>query len=244
MTALLHPLHQEIRDAIRARAVEQGARYFPGGLESRGSTKPCYLLRAAVGDQIARAWIYRHREITLSDCVCLFDSLAQGETFNEFASIGALLRRMPQMRRRQNPRSVAQWLGRSEGWAEVDGLCIQFGAQDLLSNWDRWRAQLVLLAKSKNIQQRRASLVLLTKPVRESDDPRLAELAFENVERLKAEKHILITKAVSWILRTLIQNHRQRVIAYLDANETTLPRIALRETRVKLKTGKKAGRLS
>jgi hypothetical protein len=32
------------------------------------------------------------------------------------------------------------------------------------------------------------------------------------------------------------------VAAYLDANETALPKIALRETKIKLKTGTKSGR--
>ncbi|MBI2314815.1 DNA alkylation repair protein [Candidatus Daviesbacteria bacterium] len=35
----------------------------------------------------------------------------------------------------------------------------------------------------------------------------MADLAFENIDKLKAEKDVLITKAISWVLRSLIKNH-------------------------------------
>ena len=82
-------------------------------------------------------------------------------------------------------------------------------------------------------------MVLLTKPVRESDDVRLADLAFSNIDKLKENREILVTKAISWLLRDLINNHRQRVEEYLKANQDTLPKIAIRETRMKLLTGRK-----
>jgi 3-methyladenine DNA glycosylase AlkD len=81
---------------------------------------------------------------------------------------------------------------------------------------------------------------LLTKPVRDSDDTRLADLAFANIDKLKQDREILVTKAISWLLRDLIKNHRQKVEKYLQKNEDTLPRIAVRETRTKLLTGRKA----
>ncbi|KKS65087.1 MAG: hypothetical protein UV33_C0013G0017, partial [Candidatus Daviesbacteria bacterium GW2011_GWA1_42_6] len=93
--------------------------------------------------------------------------------------------------------------------------------------------------KDPDIHKRRASLVLLTKPVSHSDDPRFSDLAFENLDKLKKEKDILITKAVSWLLRDLIKYHRDRVEDYLKANKAILPKIAVREVTNKLQTGKK-----
>lgn len=49
----------------------------------------------------------------------------------------------------------------------------------------------------------------------------------------------MITKAVSWLLRSMIRHYKQEVSDYVDANINTLPKIAVRETLVKLKTGKK-----
>ena len=81
--------------------------------------------------------------------------------------------------------------------------------------------------------------MILNKPVMQSDDKRLADLGFELVDDLRDEKDKLITKAVSWILRSLIKHHGDRVRVYLDRNEDLLPRIAVREARKKLETGRK-----
>ncbi len=95
------------------------------------------------------------------------------------------------------------------------------------------------LARDPNINKRRASLVLLTGPVRRSDDPRLLVAAFGNVQRLQAERAALISKAVSWLLRNLSIRHRDAVIRYLEENRAALPAIAVREVSTKLETGRK-----
>jgi 3-methyladenine DNA glycosylase AlkD len=64
-------------------------------------------------------------------------------------------------------------------------------------------------------------------------------MAFANMEKLKGEKGILITKAISWLLRTLIKHHRGEVEAYLGEQAATLPKVALRETWNKLRQGVK-----
>ncbi len=84
--------------------------------------------------------------------------------------------------------------------------------------------------------------MLLAAPTRTSDDARFRDLAFAVVERLKAERPILITKAVSWLLRSMALRHGPAVTAYLEANAASLPAIAVRETRTKLATGTKSGR--
>jgi 3-methyladenine DNA glycosylase AlkD len=78
--------------------------------------------------------------------------------------------------------------------------------------------------------------------VRYSDDPRFHHLAVETIDRLKPETPILITKAVSWLLRSMADRRPADVTRYLDANMATLPKIAIRETRTKLRTGTKSGR--
>jgi 3-methyladenine DNA glycosylase AlkD len=71
---------------------------------------------------------------------------------------------------------------------------------------------------------------------------RLAEEAFRRIEKLKSEKEIMITKAISWVLRSMIRHYRSEVSNYVDQNAATLPKIAVRETRVKLDTGIKTRR--
>ncbi|MBK7651308.1 MAG: DNA alkylation repair protein [Flammeovirgaceae bacterium] len=114
-------------------------------------------------------------------------------------------------------------------------------APRLLLNGNYGNPFLIKFSKSKNIQKRRASLVLLCVPLRKPDNEELAEVALQNIERLKGEKEILITKAISWVLRSMIKHYHKRVSTYLTENKTTLPAIAVRETMMKLKTGRKNG---
>jgi 3-methyladenine DNA glycosylase AlkD len=109
----------------------------------------------------------------------------------------------------------------------------------LLGDWTTWKKLIKSFVKDKNISKRRASLVLLTKSLRQSDDIKLSKLAFENIEKLKHEKEILITKAISWLLRSLVKFHSKQLSIYLKENRDTLPKIAYREAYCKLTTGRK-----
>jgi 3-methyladenine DNA glycosylase AlkD len=75
--------------------------------------------------------------------------------------------------------------------------------------------------------------------VSQSANEEFADLAFTLINRLKHEKDILITKAISWLLRAMIKNHKSKVAAYLQKNYDKLPKIAARETKRKLETGRK-----
>ena len=235
--------HQEILSEIKQQVARGNVPYAEQGDSYIGTTKPCYFIRTPVVRQIAKDWIKRHPELTPADYLDLLSSLSHGESDNEFSFIGMLLEYLPKLRKTLEPRHLDGWLDRAEGWAEVDSICqSSFTAEEMLASWKQWKSLLVSFSKSPNVHKRRASLVLLTRPVRGSADARLATLAFANVGRLKHEKDILITKAVSWLLRDLIRNHRQEVESYLRDNSDSLPKIALRETRNKLKSGRKSGK--
>ncbi len=103
--------------------------------------------------------------------------------------------------------------------------------------------EITAFASRGDVQKKRASLVLLTRAVRESNERQLADLAFANIQKLKSNRDILITKAISWLLRDLIKHHRIAVEDFVQNNRGTLPKIAIRETKTKLLTGKKTSRL-
>lgn len=233
--------HEELLAALQACAAAAGTRWE--GLERYlGTSKVAYPVKAAEKGQIVKAFLAAHPDLSLDDYVELIGSLCRGRSFDEFCLAGALLERKPRLRKQLDPALLAGWLDGVEGWAEADSLCqSHFTAAEVLARWDDWRPLLASLVADGNVHKRRASLVLLTRPVRDSADERLAEAAFANIDRLKGEKHILITKAVSWLLRQLIKHHHERVAAYLEANEASLPRVAVRETRNKLRTGRKSG---
>ena len=139
---------------------------------------------------------------------------------------------------------IPKWIRKIDGWAEIDSLCYgNFTASEILKDWGSWKNLLKDLARNETLKFKRSSLVFLIKPVRENSDKRLAKLALENVSRVKGEESILVTKAVSWILRALITNHRSELEKYLKEHEEVLPVIAVREVKNKLQTGKKVGRM-
>ena len=238
--ALVH--HQEILHDLVELAQSEHAPYREGD-PYVGTTKPCYLIKTTVFRPMVKDWLLRHPELTPVEYRRLLASLSRGTTSNEFWLIGELLQLAPRWRATCDPRQIASWLDHAQGWAEVDSVCqSKFTAQDMLSDWKTWKSVLIVLAKSKNVHQRRAGLVLLTGPVKDSADARLAGLAFATIGRLRHEKDILITKAISWLLRNLIKHHRQEVETYLTEHAGSLPPVAVRETQNKLRTGVKSGR--
>ncbi len=136
--------------------------------------------------------------------------------------------------------TLDHWLGQLVGWAEIDAFCYNtFTADELLANLKNWKQFICSLAHDTNINKRRAALVLLTHPCAKSTDERLHALAFKLVLQLAPEKDILITKAISWLLRSQIDTNKSAVADYLAKCEAVLPKIAVRETKRKLVTGKK-----
>ena len=98
------------------------------------------------------------------------------------------------------------------------------------------------LSNSDNANKRRASLVLLTGPVRQSTNERVVQLAITVVDQARTDRNPLVTKAVSWLLRALTVNHPEMVAEYLDRHFSDLAPLVLRETRTKLRTGTKSGK--
>ncbi len=176
----------------------------------------------------------------------LLNSLYQnGTTYTEMAVAGVILGLSKSLLKNFKPNYLDLWLNYTHGWAENDVLCqSNFTSEIFLSNWSEWKNILKQFNQSSNINKRRASLVLLTKSLRQSDDKRLSELAFENIENLKSEKEILITKAVSWLLRSLVKFHKDEVAKYLKENKENLPKIAYREALAKVETGRKNRKIS
>jgi len=240
----MHPEHAKLLAALRA-AAPPGPRGGIGNDSYGGSGRPFFGITAPVRRDIARRWAAERRSAPPTEVLAVVESLSEGETHEERTQGAFLLAAHPRARRAVRPADVERWLGRLNGWAEIDCLCQNlFAWPDMAADWPAWRAMIEGLAQSKNINKRRAALVLLNGPAKASDDPRVSVLAFEMLEALKGERPILITKAVSWLLRSLAMRHRRAVIAYLDQNAASLPAIAVREARAKLATGTKSGRPS
>jgi len=185
-----------------------------------------------------------HRDLTAKTFEELLTSLVKGESSTEKCMVGILLDYSAEGQRKFDPNVFDSWLDHLVGWAEVDSVCTgDYTVTEIPTQWKKWKPLIIKFSKSKNINKRRASLVLLCSPLRNLNQNRLADLALMTVEKLKPEKEILITKAISWVLRSMEKNYRKKLEHYLNEKTDTLPRIALRETMVKLKTGVKNKRV-
>ena len=208
--------------------------------EHLGSSRTLFGLRNAKRREIIQGWIDDHKDISYDDWAALIDALYHGQSYEERCTPPTLFAKFPKYRRQLSLIQLDLWLGQLEGWAEVDSTCQSiFKAKDMLSKWDEWQPFLQRLTQDKNINKRRASIVLLTSPISDSPDERFLKQSLDNVETLKHERDKLITKAISWVLRKGVKKHRQAIEGYLHENVDSLPAIAVRETRRKLATGKK-----
>src|SRR3989338_3938698 len=235
----MHPEHKKLMKEVR-RVAGTGSVGHHGSKSYLGSVHRFYNVSVPERRKIVKKWMSAHTEISPRDFFAILDSLYKGDSHEEKTIASILLGLSPKMRISVKVTDIDRWLSYVSGWAEVDHLCQSiFTAEELLSRWSVWKTFMKRLSKDKNIHKRRASLVLLTGPVCHNSDIRLRDLAFEIIDTLKPEKEILVTKAISWLLRSMIAFHRKEVTAYLSKNALTLPKIALRETRRKLETGLK-----
>tara|TARA_B100000745_G_scaffold297999_1_gene245844 strand:+ start:1305 stop:2012 length:708 start_codon:yes stop_codon:yes gene_type:complete len=205
-----------------------------------GSNHFYYAVRVPTRRKLIKNWLRVNADLSDREKLTVVDSLFHGKSHEEKTIAAYLLGYCPGVRKLATHKMLEKWLYVLVGWAEVDALCQNiFTAEELLADWNNWEVWLIKQTKVQNISLRRSSLVFLTWPTVKSSDERLHDLAYQNIDTLKYESDILITKAISWLLRSMAETRPKSVVAYLEKNEDTLPKIAMRETRRKLKTGKK-----
>lgn len=205
-----------------------------------GTTHPRYSISLPKLRAIAKAWTSDHQDLSSGQISAIVTSLMEAPSSTEKVMGGVLLDYITKEQSTFPPKHFDEWLGHLEGWAEVDALCTgKFASRAIPKDWPRWEKLINRFVKSKNVHKRRASLVLFCSPIRHTNDEAMRDLAFQNIERLSGDKSILITKAISWLLRSMIKQHKTAVKNFVEAHQDTLPAIAVRETLVTLKTGRK-----
>jgi len=232
------PLHREILTLIKKNSGKPTQDTFLNSY--LGNSHIRYPITMPALRIIAKDWMRAHRALSADEFTAVLTELIEGESFTEKVMAGILLGYSSKTQRDFNPMLFDPWLDHLVGWAEIDSVCTgDFTVTQLPAHWPTWKKLILKLSKDPNINKRRASLVLFCSPLSRVEDQHIAGLAFQIIERLKSEKEVIITKAISWVLRSMIKHYRDSVSEYLDVNQETLPKIAVRETRVKLRTGKK-----
>ena len=205
-----------------------------------GSDGRIYGVATPVLRENVKQWLSQNPQLSPEEAIHIVHSLMAGESHEERKMASMILGQKRQVRSFVSTDDLDAWLSGLRGWAEVDSLCQSlFTVKEILGSWDEWAPFLRRLSKDELTEKRRASLVFLVMPVRKSNDLRLHDMALENIDELIFETDILITKAISWLLRSMIVTDKVKVANFLEANLDSLPKIAIRETRKVLETGKK-----
>jgi len=216
----MHKFHKELLVLIKESANSKST-VSKHGLSYEGHTDKSYRLSNPQLRSLVRFWLSKHKDLDFDNFKETLNSLySKGCTSTEKYVGGFLLEYQPKFRQQVKPNLLNNWLDSLVGWAQIDSLCqSRFNADDMTDDWDGWRVLLKKLNNSNKVNKRRASLVLLTKPVRDSWDKRFSSLAIQNIENIKHEKDILITKAISWLLREMTKNHKTLIGNYLRQNK-------------------------
>ncbi|GAB1421676.1 hypothetical protein MASR2M15_18570 [Anaerolineales bacterium] len=188
-----------------------------------------------------KAWLKTQEPLTNEDWLSILDQLYTGNSIEERVLAGMIFGQYKAFRAELAFKQLDTWLGQLEGWVEVDSTCqSSYTTKEMQKRWAEWQPFLRQLAEDENINKRRASLVLLIKPLRdEKAENTLLPFAFEQVRRLMSENDRLITKAISWLLREACKHHGKQVRLFLKAEVANLPAFVVREVQTKLDTGKK-----
>ena len=207
-----------------------------------GTPHPVLGVRADDLRRLAKATAKAHADWSDAQWLDLLDRLYAGDLFEQRSLAGLLLGGLHPLRHRLELARLRTWLTGQTGWAEVDTTCqSSWTDKEVLARWLEWDLFLDDLSQSGAISLRRASLVLLVTPLRHNADPRLTARALANAQRLQHERDGMITKAVSWVLRSMVAAQPETVRAYLEANAGALQSAVVREVRKKLETGRKSG---
>ena len=239
----MKPEHARLLADLRREARPTSPERHQNNDSYGGSGHPFYYVSAPALRAIAKHWLAEQKAMPHEAFLAVVESLFAGKSHEEKTLAALLVGYHAKARLSMRPEDVDRWLGHLNGWAEIDALCQNaFTAADMAADWPGWKRLIEQLSRDPNINKRRAALVLLNGPVHYTGEARFRDLALATIERLKAERDILITKAVSWSLRSMTKQHREAVAAYLAEHGASLPKVAVRETKAKLETGVKSGR--
>jgi 3-methyladenine DNA glycosylase AlkD len=205
-----------------------------------GNSHPRYAINSPTLREIAKSWMSEHKSLSTNELVEVLTTLIQAPSSTEKCLAGIMMDYATKEQRAFDPVIFEEWLDHLIGWAEVDTMCTgKYTIHEIPRQWPEWKRILTRFSKDKNIQKRRASLVLLCSPLRQNENPEIATTALAIIKKLMYEREVLITKAISWLLRSMIKHHKSLVKEFVEENNTSLPPIAVREVLTVLKTGKK-----
>ncbi|MFQ5614890.1 MAG: DNA alkylation repair protein [Anaerolineales bacterium] len=222
---------------IKQHADEQ---YRAGHTQSAPTALKVYGVRVPVLRKIARDWYRGHKLITDQELLALMEALWTGESREERAIALHLLEHFERRISLLTQAHFDRWRRTLDNWEMTDGLGWVLGLWQQTEPDTRLDYLWELIA-DEDVWSRRLALVAAVRINRGKAGFTIPDLTLQLVDRVKEERHPMITKVVSWALRGMIKPHREQVVAYLEKNRDALAAHVVREVSNKLRTGLKSG---
>jgi 3-methyladenine DNA glycosylase AlkD len=190
--------------------------------------------------KLAKAWYRVHKDVARDDLFALVEALWDGGSREEREVAFYLLEHFDRWVPDLPKTHFERWRRGLDSWVETDGLGWAL-ALWLAGDPDARLGYLWELIADEDVWNRRLALVPLARINRGKLGFTAPALAFQLIDRVKEERHPMITKAVSWVLRETTKTHRDAVVAYVEENRDVLAGHVVREVENKLHTGLKSG---
>lgn len=192
--------------------------------------------------QLARDWKQAHPQIDRESLMALVDALWQATSQEERVLAVELLEAYRRWIPTLDQENFDRWRRQCSNWALTDPLGSRVLGPWIMAAQEERLPYLETLIGDPDLWSRRLALVASIAVNRRRRGPTIPDLTLALIDRVKAERDPMMSKAVSWALRGMIPRHRDRVAAYLAINQETLAAQVLREVNNKLHTGLKSGR--
>jgi 3-methyladenine DNA glycosylase AlkD len=190
--------------------------------------------------KVTRAWYREHKQISREDLLALVEILWNNASHEERQLVTYLFEQYKKIMPTLTRSNFEYWRQGLDNWVITDNLGWLLGLWVLVDPDNRLDYLEELIA-DEDVWSRRLPLVATTRINRGDKGFTAPDLTLRLVDRVKDERHSMITKAVSWVLREMTKKHREQVAVYLEENRDVLAGHVVREVNNKLRTGLKSG---
>jgi 3-methyladenine DNA glycosylase AlkD len=194
--------------------------------------------------KMAADWQRAHKQVAREELLALVEMLWNGGSLEERSLVIYLFECYKRWIPDLTWAHFERWRHDLDNWVVTDGLGQWVMAVWMLADPDARLEHLWALIADEDVWSRRLALVATTGLNRIRKDVHFPDLTLALVDRVKSERHPMMTKAVSWALRALGQKEPQAVAAYLEKNRDVLAGHVVREVENKIQTGLKSGKVN
>jgi 3-methyladenine DNA glycosylase AlkD len=189
--------------------------------------------------QIAKEWYKKNKNLGFKDFVEIIGVLWKDKSREERTIAIELLNFYKEYIPDISKDLINEWIISLDNWEETDGFALYLVGRWMLDSFNDRQSYLWELIEDENEWLRRVAVVATIEFNDWKKDNANPELTFKLIDVVKEDKHPMITKAVSWAIRTLIKEHKSEVATYMEKNNSVLAKHIVREVNNKLTSGLK-----